>query len=313
MIESFSNPLGRRVHVNSVVAHWLQLRHSSAADVEYYILNIETRKPSTKRLQLSGINFQRTYRLSEAYESIQERAAQFLHKCLECRDLITFNVIDRSVTFSTERLIPTASTDRPRVMLLFSNPHPHSVHQGMFLSPNTRGQENLFWPVMEDAGWLPIAKENRHPKQLADICVHLKYPGPFDLIFYCYYAFPTDFPEDIRRIFGNEYFRQVIEPEALDEFRKTIHETSVEAVVTFNKGIFNRVSEDPLERCVERLMEGERIQSQVNGLDRHVPIFLTFPTGWRYHKQYRQFRKASLDTIRTAICSRSNVPEGQNP
>ncbi len=261
---------------------------------------------------MSSINFQRTYLLSEAYESIKERAIQVLDKYLGYPDLITFNDLDRSVTFSTERLIPTASTNRPRVMLLFSNPHPHSVHQGMFLSPNTKGRENLFWPVMEDAGWLPIAEENRNPKQLADICLKAKYRGPFELIFYCYYAFPTDYPEDIRRIFGREYFSQFIEPEAIDEFRKTIQETSVEAVVTFNKGIFNLVSKDQIERYVERLMEGELIQSQIKGIDRYVPIFLTFPTGWRYHKQYRQFRKASLDTIRTAICSGSNVPESKN-
>ncbi len=261
---------------------------------------------------MPSINFQKTYLLSEAYESIKERAIQVLDKYLGYPDLITFNDLDRSVTFSTERLIPTASTNRPRVMLLFSNPHPHSVHQGMFLSPNTKGRENLFWSAMGDAGWLRIAKGNRNPKQLADICLKAKYRGPFELIFYCYYAFPTDFPEHTRRIFGRKHFSQFIEPEAIDEFRKTIQETSVEAVVTFNKGIFNLVSKDQIERYVERLMEGELIQSQIKGIDRYVPIFLTFPTGWRYHGQYKQFREASLDTIRTAICSGSNVPESKN-
>jgi hypothetical protein len=183
---------------------------------------------------LYDINFQRTYLLSDAYPSIKERAIQALNKYLGYPDLITFDDLERSITFSTERLIPTASTNRPRVMLLLSNPHPHSIHQGMFLSPNTIGRENLFWPVMEDAGWLPIAEENRDPKQLADICVNAKYQGPFELIFYCYYAFPTDLPDDIRKIFGKEYFRQVIEPEAMDEFRQTIQETCVEAVVAFN-------------------------------------------------------------------------------
>jgi hypothetical protein len=242
--------------------------------------------------------------LGAAYESVKERAIHTLDKYREYPDLIAFKDLDKSITFSTERLIPAAFTNKPRVMLVFSNPHPYSVHQGMFLSPNTNGQENLFWPVMEDAGWLPIAKENRNPKQLADICLKADYPGPFELIFYCYYAFPTDYPEDIRRIFGREYFSQFIEPEAMDEFRQTIQETAVEAVVTFNKGIFNLVSEDPIERYVERLMEGELIQSQIKGIDRHLPIFLTFPTGWRYRRQYMQFRKASLDTIRAAIETR---------
>jgi hypothetical protein len=188
---------------------------------------------------MASINFKRTYVLKEEYESIKECAIQVLDKYLGYTELITFNDLDRSITFTTERLIPTTSTGRPRVMLLFSNPHPHSVHQGMFLSPNTKGQENLFWSVMEDAGWLSIAEGTHNPKKLADICVKVEYGGPFELIFYCYYAFPTDFPEEVRIIFGRQYFSQFIEPEAIDEFRKTIQETSVEAVVTFNKGIFN--------------------------------------------------------------------------
>jgi hypothetical protein len=250
---------------------------------------------------LSSINFQRTYLLGKAYEGIKERANQVLAKYLGYPDLITFNDSDSSVTFSSERLIPTASTNRPRVMFLFSNPHPYSVHQGMFLSPNTKGRENLFWPVMADAGWLPIAEENRSPKQLADICLKAKYPGPFELIFYCYYAFPTNYPEDISRIFGKGYFSRSIEPESANEFRKTMQEASLAAVVTFNKGIFNLVAKEPVDTCIERLMEGELIQSQIKGIGKSVPIFLTFPTGWRYCP--RKFRTASLDTIRTAICS----------
>ena len=250
--------------------------------------------------------------LSEAYESIKERARRVLSKYLGYPDLITFNDSDRSVTFSSERLIPPNYRKRPRVMLLFSNPHPHSILQGMFLSPNTKGRENLFWSVMSDAGWLPVAEENRNPKQLADICLKADYSGPFELIFYCYYAFPTNYPEDISRIFGKGYFSQIIEPASIDEFRKTIQESSVEAVVTFNKGIFNLVSNDQVECYVERLMEGELIQSQINGIDRNIPIFLTFPTGWRYRREYKQFRKASLDTIRTAICSGINEPESKS-
>jgi hypothetical protein len=261
---------------------------------------------------MSAINFQRTYLLGEAYESTKERAAHVLAKYLSYPGLITFNEVDRTVTFSTERLVPAVTTKRPRVMLLFSNPHPYSVYQGMFLSPNRNGQENTFWPVMEDAGWLPIEQRNRTPKQLADICLKANYPGPFELIFYCYYAFPTDFPEHIQRIFGRAYFKQFIEPEAGQEFRVTIEEAAVEAVVTFNRAIFNLVSKDRTEHYIERLKEGEHIQSRVSDIDRYVPSFLTFPTGWRYHRQYREFRKASLDTIRTAIGSRSNPRESMN-
>lgn len=245
--------------------------------------------------------------MREDYESIKKRAIQVLGKYLGYPDLITFNDLSRCVTFISERLIPLSDTNRPHVMLLFSNPHPHSVHQGMFLSPNTIGRENLFWSAMGDAGWLPIEMNNRNPKQLAGICLEVKYQGPFDLIFYCYYAFPTAIPEDISRIFGNKYFNQVIEPEASNEFWKTIQETPVEAIVTFNKGIYNLVSKDPIERYIGQLMQGELIQSQIKGIDRYLPIFLTYPTGWRYHRQYRQFRKASLEKIKIAISNEKDL------
>ena len=157
-----------------------------------------------------------------------------------------------------------------------------------------------------------VSEENINPIQLADICLNARYQGPFELIFYCYYAFPTIWPDDIRKIFGKKYFSHFIEPEAIDEFRKTIRETSVEAVVTFNKWIFNLVSKDPVERYIDQLKEGELIQSQIKGIDRYTPIFLTYPTGWRYDRAYKQLRNASLDTIRIAIGSGSNVPESKN-
>jgi hypothetical protein len=180
----------------------------------------------------------------------------------------------------------------------------------MFLSPDTKGKKHSFWSLMVDSGWLPIIVENLNPRQLVDFCLKVKYPGPFELIFYCYYAFPTNYPEDISRIFGKEYFSQFIEPESMYEFRKTIQETSVEAVVTFNKGIFNNVSKDHINTYIKRLEEEELIQSQIKGIKRCIPIFLTFPTGW--WRSPRQCRTASLRTIRIAICNELNVPKCKN-
>jgi hypothetical protein len=261
---------------------------------------------------MSGVVFRRTYSLHRAYEAVRDRAIAVLGKYLDYPDLITFSDSDRSVTFSTERIIPATSGGRPRVLLLFSNPHPHSVHQGMFLSPNTKGRENPFWPVMEDAGWLPIPAEYRTPAQLADLCIRAGYDGPFELLFYCYYAFPTDFPEDIPRVFGREYFDRVIAPEACEELGQTMREAAVEAVVTFNKGIFNLVSADRVERYEDRLVQGELIRSEMRGAHGLTPIFLTFPTGWRYHPEYKRLRRASLETIRTAILDGPKGSESNN-
>jgi hypothetical protein len=247
---------------------------------------------------MSNINFQRTYFLSDAYEGAKERAAQVLGIYLR-PDLILFNDTEKSVTFISERLIPAVSTHRPRVLFLFSNPHPHSIHQGMFLSPNTKGRENLFWSTMRDADWLNLEEENLTAQEIADKCLNVKYRGPFELIFYCYYSFPTKYPQEIRKIFGQGYFQHNIEPEAVEEFRRILQESSAGSVVTFNKEIFNLVAEDHIDLYIDRLMAGELIQSRIKGFG--TPIYLSFPTGWRYNKEYKQFRKSSLDAIRTAI------------
>lgn len=253
---------------------------------------------------MSAINFQRTYHLGDSYGEIAARIKINHHRYLDYPDVISFNELDKSITFYTERLIPSSSGDRPRVMLLFSNPHPHSIHQGMFLSPGTKGRENLFWPTMRDAGWMTFPETTYSPKQLAEICLKAEYQGPFEFIFYCYYAFPSNYPEDLRKIFGIEYFDQLIAPEARDELSKTINETDVVAVVTFNKGIFNLESNTGIDCYIDRLKGGEVIQGQIVGIDRKVPIYLTFPTGWHYHKEYKKFRKSSLEAIGEGICNR---------
>jgi hypothetical protein len=195
---------------------------------------------------LADIIYQRTYQLHDTYKEIKSRAVKNLHNFLDYPGLISFNDINKTITFLSERLIPITSTNRPRIMLLFSNPHPHSIYQGMFLSPSIKGHESLFWSTMRDAGWIKLPGEKYSPAQLASICINVDFSGPFEFVFYCYYAFPTRYPEDILRIFGKEYFTRFLSLEAKEEFIKTLDETRIAAVVTFNKGIFNLVANNKL-------------------------------------------------------------------
>jgi hypothetical protein len=254
---------------------------------------------------LSGINFQRSYHLGQEYEDIKNRATEFLGRYLEDSNLISFDDVEKRVTFTSERLVPVNRSKRPPVMLLFSNPHPHSIMQGMFLSPSTNKSENLFWPTMRNAGWFSIPEAKPNPEDLRDMFLQVTYPGPFELYFYCYYVFPTRYPKDIARIFGKRFSSQVIEPQANAEFRKTVQETTFEAIVVFNKGIFNLVSDEKIVRYIAQLNKGELVQGRIRGFDKDIPIFLTHPTGWRYHKEFKTLRKTSLEKIKAAILRRA--------
>jgi hypothetical protein len=251
---------------------------------------------------MPGIISRKTYELDDLYKEIKPRANLLLKKWLDYPGLFDFDDLHKSISFPTEKLIPRSSNERPRVMLLCSNPHPYSVYQGMFLSPDTKGHENPFWSSMRDSGWLTFTGENHSPNQLAEICLNAEYEGPFELIFNCYYAFPTNYPEDISRIFGKEFFNQSIAPKAESELRQTINETDVKAVVTFNKSIFNLATNNKVERYINRLIDGEVIQSQISGIECSIPVFLTYPTGWHYHKEQKRLHRSSLEAIRETIC-----------
>ena len=175
----------------------------------------------------------------------------------------------------------------------------------MFLSANIKNRESLFWPSMRNAGWFSIPEAKRNPEDLRDMFLRVKYPGPFELYFYCYYVFPTLYPDHIARIFGKRFFSQIIEPQANAEFRKTVQEITFEAIVVFNKGIFNLVSDEKIVRYIAHLNKGDLVQGRIRGFDKDIPIFLTHPTGWRYDKEYKTLRKTSLEKIKAAILKRT--------
>jgi hypothetical protein len=89
---------------------------------------------------MSSVHFQTTYPLSHEYHAIKLRAPEILGDFLADSSVYHFNDQDRTLTFTSERLIRKDASDRQRILLLFSNPHPHSIQQGMFLSPSVKGK-----------------------------------------------------------------------------------------------------------------------------------------------------------------------------
>jgi len=262
---------------------------------------------------MKEINFQKSYSLGEEYKSIKRRAEKFLEKYLDYSGVIAFNDADKSVRFATERLIPERSFGRHPLMLLFSNPHPHSIQQGMFFSPNTKGQQSTFWSIMRRAGWFDVPESKCSPKHLRDHFLQVKYDGPFAFSFYCYYAFPTGYPDHIRKVFGESFFKRVIEHEAKAEFKKTLEQTGIESIITFNKDIFNHVAREKISTYIALLNKGKVVRGQVRDTDKDISIFLTYPTGWHYHSKYQDLRKCNLEKIREVILEDLNLGgKGEN-
>lgn len=106
---------------------------------------------------------------------------------------------------------------------------------------------------MLDAGWFKLPEKNPAAKRMAEIFLNLEYESPFEVLFYCYYSFPTRYPEDLVKLFGKEFYQDVVVPEARDDFQKLIDQESPAAVVTFNKSVFNLVAKDGVDKYIDRL------------------------------------------------------------
>jgi len=78
-------------------------------------------------------------------------------------------------------------------------------------------------------------------------------------------------------------------------------------VVTFNKTIFNLVATDPVEKYIARLKAGEVIRSQIKVVEKELPIYLTYPTGWIYDSDFKEYRRKCLEGIKDFfdMCIRS--------
>ena len=154
---------------------------------------------------------------------------------------------------------------------------------------------------MQDAGWFKLPEVSAIPSRLAEIFLNLEYESPFELLFYCYYSFPTRYPDHLPKLFGKDFFIIVIEPEAKQAFSKIIQNEKPAALVTFNKLIFNLVSTEPVGKYIARLKQGKVIQNVLHGTEEEIPIFLTYPTGWRYDSDFREYRRKSLERIKDLV------------
>lgn len=250
---------------------------------------------------MSDVIFKRTYQLNDNYDIVKQKAFKTLGNFADLPGVYQFNDENKSISFGSERLIPKNFSGRPRVILLLPNPHPYSVNLGMLFSPRPGGRENPVWETLRDSGWLTFNKDTQVPLEMAEMCVNVAYKGPYDFIFYPYYAFPSVFPKDIKTIFGSDFFNKIIAPEAKNDFVNTIQETNTDFVVAFNKDQFNLFTEKKIDKFIDLLIAGQLIESQVKNSKKDIPIFLTYPTGWRYHKDIKRLKKENLELIGAAI------------
>jgi hypothetical protein len=212
-------------------------------------------------------------------------------KLNEWSDLYVFNDAHNQIKYKTEGpLIPEDNGKIP-ILILLSNPHPHSVKQGMFLSPNRIGRENPFWDTLKGTGYF-----NFDGKIDAAVMVKNKYQSPFRFFMAVLLPFPSEDPKDLITILGNYEYDKIFKI-AVTNINNLICTHQIKSVICFGKLQYDSLCQ---RKCPTNytsiLKQGNIITKYISSLNSYN-LFLTYPTGWRFIKDFNRYKIDSLRQI----------------
>lgn len=124
------------------------------------------------------------------------------------------------LVYLSESIVPTVDNGKMPVVLLFGNPAPHSIKQGMFFSYEGNGREHRIWRILRQVGLLqfpetlvtPTDLNQTRKKQLFE----LDYDSPFRISFLPYISLPSTSSQEpwtgvtgVQRLFGSRVLRVI--------------------------------------------------------------------------------------------------------
>jgi hypothetical protein len=231
------------------------------------------------------------------YHGIKMR---IMDRLSEWSDLIAFDDLNHSISYETEApLIPQDNSKTP-VLILLSNPHPHSVKQGMYLSPNRSGRENPFWQTLRESGYFD------HDDAVdQDVMVENNYRSPFRFFMAVLLSFPSEDPSHLKDIFGIYEYEKMLW-EGREDLKELLIQNDIRHVVCFGKLQYDTVSTEKTPgQYTSILGQGGMISSRCTFCD-DVVVYLTYPTGWRFVRDHRILKSGRLRNIFEGI-ARSSI------
>jgi hypothetical protein len=219
-------------------------------------------------------------------------------KLREWSDLYVFDDLNHRIRYKTEGpLIPDDNSKIP-VLILLSNPHPHSVKQGMFLSPNRIGRNNPFWDTLRYTGLF-----NYDGKINATAMIKNEYQSPFRFFMAVLFPFPTEDPKHLIDFFGKQEHEKMIEA-SKDSIKKLIVDHNIMNVICFGKTQYDIIkhSHNASNNYISFLKKGEIIQDKIL-FSENINVYLTYPTGWRYVNNSNKLKSENLKFVFDNIIS----------
>jgi hypothetical protein len=178
-----------------------------------------------------SLDLSRLFTTGREREAFEVRFSLFLESDPYNREVYEL-AYDRLV-FWSEQLIPVKKDNRIPLLMVFGNPAPRSVSEGMFFAYEGEGKEHRFWKhIVKPAGLLDFSldaglsvreRNERRKKQLLD----LEYRSAFRVGFTVFITLPSGSSgpwsgnAGIRKLLGARAMRNLIESERARVSRTT--------------------------------------------------------------------------------------------
>jgi len=210
-------------------------------------------------------------------------------------EMFRFDDTHSQIHYQTEGPLMPEDNGKKPVLILLSNPHPHSVKQEMILSPNRIGKENAFWETMRNSGFF------KHENPIdAPMMIRNQYQSPFRFFMAVLLPFPTEYPDDLIDIFGNAGYIKMMN-QGNEEIKSLIERNNIHHVICFGKTQYDVLSQTPSPKNYTSILKESKIIQTSSRLSDDVKVFLTFPTGWRFMENAQKIKAENLRQVFAAI------------
>lgn len=196
-------------------------------------------------------------------------------------DPVNAHILSRSANileYLTESVIPPLQSSKPCMLLLFGNPAPHSVKDGVMFSSEGNGREHRIWRFLDQTGILSFG--NKHADEKPNGPCRMKrllntdYESPFQLAFASFISLPSTASDPlwagvagIKKLLGSKAFAVLCNAE-FQRLRILLRRfmPNEGIVVAFQKDAFSSLrSEDTppysLQSCFSGTLTGSLKQS----------------------------------------------------
>ncbi len=224
----------------------------------------------------------------DSFDEVQLNITEILQDYM---DLFRFDDKVKKVFFKTEGPLLPLQNERIPVLILLSNPHPHSVRQGMFLSPDIAGRENPFWRTLRSSDGVDGTVTADSNAMLSNL-----YRSHFRFFMTVLISFPSKMPEHLPDILGQSILRKMINS-GIQNVRNLILNNKIRYVICFGKMQFEAItSTSSMSGYTKDLQSGQVIYKTAFFSD-DTTAYLTYPTGWRYGADSHSLKRDSLRRI----------------